>query len=115
MEPKWLMVVGDHNQLPVTVTSQGAERHGLNKSLHERLMFDCNRPYTMLNEQYRMKLEISRFPSAVFYENNIADGPNVKRYEHSTAQACFFPPYYSLVHPHVALPAFIQKSSYSHG
>jgi AAA domain len=46
MERKWLMVVGDPNQLPATVMSQGAERHGLNKSLHERLMFDCNRPYS---------------------------------------------------------------------
>lgn len=80
LKPKRIMAVGDPNQLPATVTSPIASRHGLDKSLHERLMFDEKHPYTMLDVQYRMKPEISRFPSLAFYKGQIANGPSVGRY-----------------------------------
>jgi hypothetical protein len=75
--PKRIMIVGDPKQLPATIMSQHAKVHGLAKSLQERLMFDESRPYTMLKVQYRMRPEISRFPSKTFYEGGISDGSNV--------------------------------------
>lgn len=72
------MAAGDPNQLPATVTSQTSARHGLDKSLHERLMFDEKHPYTMLDVQYRMKPDISQFPSLAFYKGQITNGPNIR-------------------------------------
>lgn len=46
--PERLLAVGDPKQLPATVFSQRAEKYGLGKSLHERLMYDCNSKYTMV-------------------------------------------------------------------
>jgi hypothetical protein len=89
--PKHIMIVGDPKQLPATVMSQHAKARGLAKSLQERLMLDENRPYTMLNVQYRMRPEISRFPSKMFYEGGISDGSNV------TNPSYHVPAYRSLV------------------
>ena len=58
--PKRLLAVGDPRQLPATVLSQRAVRLGLSKSLHERLMYDCDKDYVMLTVQYRMKPAISQ-------------------------------------------------------
>ena len=73
--PERIMIVGDPKQLPATILSQQAR--DLSKSLQERLMFDERRPYTMLDVQYRMKPEISKFPSATFYDGRLSNGPNV--------------------------------------
>lgn len=75
LRPERIMIVGDPKQLPATILSQHAR--ALSKSLQERLMFDERRPYTMLNVQYRMKPEISKFPSTTFYDGRLSDGPNV--------------------------------------
>ena len=77
LRPRRLFAVGDHMQLPATVLSQQAGRLGLDKSLHERLIWDCNHKHIMLDTQYRMRPEISRFPSANFYGGKIANGDNV--------------------------------------
>jgi superfamily I DNA and/or RNA helicase len=77
--PKRLLAVGDPKQLPATVTSRLAERLGLSKSLHERLMYDCEYRHIMLDTQYRMKPELSLFPSKQFYDARLRDGPNVVR------------------------------------
>eukprot|EP00980_Cylindrotheca_fusiformis_P011077 scaffold2551_cov113-Cylindrotheca_fusiformis.AAC.16 len=77
--PQRLLAVGDPKQLPATVMSQIAADRGLGKSLHERLMYDAAYPHIMLDVQYRMKPEISHFPSKHFYSGKLADGPNVVR------------------------------------
>jgi hypothetical protein len=77
--PQRLLAVGDPKQLPATVMSPIAADRGLDKSLHERLMYDSAYPHIMLDVQYRMKPEISQFPSKQFYSGNVLDGPNVVR------------------------------------
>lgn len=79
LSPNRLLVVGDPMQLPATVLSRSAERLGLGKSLHERLMYDLGCDHIMLDVQYRMRPEISQFPSARFYQGKIANGVNVTR------------------------------------
>jgi superfamily I DNA and/or RNA helicase len=77
LRPKRLLAVGDPLQLPATVLSRRAMDLGLAKSLHERLMHECEFDYVMLNVQYRMSCQISAFPSARFYKSQIGNGPNV--------------------------------------
>jgi len=68
-----LILVGDHRQLPPTVTSQRAEEGGLDISLFERLLSN-GLPAHMLTTQYRMHPTIREFPSSRFYENRLEDG-----------------------------------------
>jgi len=68
-----LILVGDHRQLPPTVTSQRAEEGGLEISLFERLLSN-GLPAHMLTTQYRMHPTIREFPSSRFYENRLEDG-----------------------------------------
>lgn len=75
--PERLLAVGDPKQLPATVLSRTAGERGLDKSLHERLMYDSGYPHIMLDTQYRMKPELSRFPSKYFYGGRVLDGSNV--------------------------------------
>jgi len=77
--PERLLAVGDPKQLPATVLSQVAEDRGMSRSLHERLMFDCDHKFTMLDVQYRMRPALSQFPSATFYNARLVNGPNVIR------------------------------------
>lgn len=53
LRPSRLLAVGDPMQLPATVFSQHAKSMGLDKSMHHRLMYECNCPYIMLDTQYR--------------------------------------------------------------
>ena len=81
LEPKKLLAVGDHKQLPATVRSQIALSRGLDKSLHERLTSRSYRhPCLMLNKQYRMRKEISSFSSNQFYGGKLKNSAQVKRY-----------------------------------
>jgi hypothetical protein len=50
---KRLVLVGDPRQLPATILSRVAERHGLGRSLFERLE-RAEHEVVMLTEQYRM-------------------------------------------------------------
>lgn len=68
-----LILVGDHRQLPPTVTSQRAEEGGLDISLFERLLSN-GLPAHMLTTQYRMHPTIREFPSSRFYDNRLEDG-----------------------------------------
>lgn len=77
LRPTRLLAVGDPLQLPATVLSRRAIDLGLTKSLHERLMYECDFEHVMLNVQYRMSCQISSFPSARFYDSKIGNGPNV--------------------------------------
>jgi hypothetical protein len=79
LNPRRLLVVGDPMQLPATVLSRLAGRLGLTQSLHERLMYELNWDHIMLDVQYRMMPEISKFPSARFYGSKIVNGENVIR------------------------------------
>jgi len=51
--PKRLLIVGDPLQLPAIIFSNQAKLWGLEKSMHHRLMYECNHPHTMLDLQYR--------------------------------------------------------------
>jgi hypothetical protein len=82
LRPARLLAVGDPMQLPATVLSQKAIDLGLAKSLHERLMYDCQADHIMLNVQYRMSCQISAFPSEHFYNNKIGNGPNVTSHQY---------------------------------
>ena len=77
LRPTRLLAVGDPLQLPATVLSRRAVDLGLTKSLHERLMYECDFEHVMLNVQYRMSCQISSFPSARFYDSKIGNGINV--------------------------------------
>jgi hypothetical protein len=79
LRPRRLLAVGDPMQLPAMVASPYATKCGLSRSLHERLTEDLNHSQTMLNIQYRMKPEISLFPSKQFYNGKVTNGNNVKQ------------------------------------
>ena len=87
-------LIGDHKQLPPVIKSQEAQSNGLGISLFERLAEEggmCRPslspisissvltaltviPSVMLDIQYRMHPDISRFPSAEFYNFSLSDG-----------------------------------------
>ena len=77
--PRRLLAVGDPKQLPASVSSPLCQKLGLDKSLQERLMYDRNYPYIVLDVQYRMKPTICQFPSNQFYSGKVSNGPNVRR------------------------------------
>lgn len=76
--PRRMLAVGDPKQLPATVVSKMGAGFGLDKSLHERLMYECDKDHIMLDIQYRMRPEISMFPSKTFYDGKILNGANVR-------------------------------------
>jgi hypothetical protein len=83
LQPKRIMAVGDPKQLPATVLSRKAMQLGLDKSLHERLMYDCGYEHIMLDVQYRMNPMISSFPSFQFYGSKLTNGANVARNDYA--------------------------------
>lgn len=83
--PERLLAVGDPKQLPATVLSRKAEDLGMSRSLHERLMYDCQHKHIMLDVQYRMRPAVSQFPSRRFYNAQLTDGPNVLRRDYCGA------------------------------
>ena len=56
-EPKKIILVGDHMQLPATVMSENANKTKYSRSLFERFL-ECGIPNFMLNIQYRMEASI---------------------------------------------------------
>lgn len=84
LNPDRMLAVGDPLQLPAMVMSKHAMKMGLNKSLHERLMFDCAKEHIMLDVQYRMRPEISSFPSRHFYGGKLFNGDNVESLKYNS-------------------------------
>ncbi|PJF19418.1 hypothetical protein PSACC_00811 [Paramicrosporidium saccamoebae] len=85
---KLLLIILDPNQLPPTVISQMAGVFSYEQSLFVRLQKQCPESVLLLDTQYRMHPEISRFPNSYFYQGHLVDGPSMesvnKRPWHST-------------------------------
>lgn len=76
---KQLILIGDHQQLRPTISTYHMGKHyGLDVSLFERLIKN-NFPYTRLEEQHRMRPEIAKIMSKVFY-NGLRNHPSVTQY-----------------------------------
>ena len=83
--PRRCLLVGDPAQLPATMASEVARRAGHDVSLMQRLLniahgekLAVGAPglrewYTLLDTQYRMHPDISKFPSAQFYRGSVRD------------------------------------------
>ncbi|KAG6830019.1 hypothetical protein H0H92_002547 [Tricholoma furcatifolium] len=71
------VMVGDPQQLPPTVMSTEACRFNYNRSLFVRLQKHRPEAVHLLSIQYRMHPEISRLPSAIFYQGRLLDGPDM--------------------------------------
>ncbi|KAK9478537.1 SEN1 N terminal-domain-containing protein, partial [Lipomyces japonicus] len=67
-------MVGDPNQLPPTVLSQTASRFQYEQSLFVRMQTNFPSSVHLLSIQYRMHPDISKFPSAQFYDSRLIDG-----------------------------------------
>jgi len=78
MKPKKILIIGDTKQLPATVISKRADQLKFSRSLMWRLLEECNQPYEILTEQYRMVPEISRWPSNQYYGGRLVDAEIVK-------------------------------------
>jgi senataxin len=68
------ILVGDPEQLPPTVLSRSAQSFGYEQSLFVRMQKNHPKNIHLLDTQYRMHPEISRFPSAQFYNSRLVDG-----------------------------------------
>ncbi|KUJ23532.1 uncharacterized protein LY89DRAFT_680273 [Mollisia scopiformis] len=68
------ILVGDPEQLPPTVLSRSAQSFGYEQSLFVRMQKNHPNNIHLLDTQYRMHPEISRFPSAQFYNSRLVDG-----------------------------------------
>ncbi|KAI8324439.1 P-loop containing nucleoside triphosphate hydrolase protein, partial [Martensiomyces pterosporus] len=73
------ILVGDPNQLPPTVLSQAAAQHMYNQSMFVRIQKSSPESVNLLSIQYRMHPEISVFPSRLFYESRLKDGPEMAK------------------------------------
>ncbi|KAJ9253446.1 hypothetical protein DTO207G8_4179 [Paecilomyces variotii] len=73
------ILVGDPKQLPPTVLSKEASRFQYEQSLFVRMQANHPRDVHLLDTQYRMHPDISRFPSAAFYDGKLQDGPNMAK------------------------------------
>ncbi len=80
LNPKRVVLVGDHKQLPATIFSDNKENTLFERSLFERLHSAGIKIYT-LKVQYRMHSIIRAFPSLHFYENKLEDHKSVSERE----------------------------------
>ena len=71
------ILVGDPKQLPPTVLSREAARFQYEQSLFVRMQANHPNDVHLLDTQYRMHPEISRFPSNTFYDGRLLDGPSM--------------------------------------
>lgn len=71
---KRCIMVGDPNQLPPTVLSQKAASFRYEESLFVRMQRNNPESVYLLDVQYRMHPDISKFPSAEFYKSRLTDG-----------------------------------------
>ncbi|RUP51367.1 P-loop containing nucleoside triphosphate hydrolase protein [Jimgerdemannia flammicorona] len=68
-----LVLAGDHKQLPATVISPFAKKCLYGRSLFERLQLVQYTSSFLLDTQYRMRPEISKFPTKMFYGSQLKD------------------------------------------
>lgn len=73
------ILVGDPKQLPPTVLSKVASKFQYEQSLFVRMQANHPRDVHLLDTQYRMHPEISRFPSSAFYDGRLQDGPDMAK------------------------------------
>ncbi|KAJ5889349.1 Zinc finger CCHC-type [Penicillium tannophilum] len=73
------VLVGDPKQLPPTVLSRMASKFMYEQSLFVRMQKNHPRDVHLLDTQYRMHPDISRFPSATFYDGKLQDGPSMAK------------------------------------
>ena len=66
-------LVGDHRQLPPTISNVDVDVEGLGTSLFERLSSHGVEPF-MLDVQYRMHPAIAAFPSVASYNGKLRSG-----------------------------------------
>ncbi|KAK8139529.1 hypothetical protein PG984_000652 [Apiospora sp. TS-2023a] len=76
------ILVGDPKQLPPTVLNQRAARFGYDQSLFVRMQRNHESYVHLLDTQYRMHPEISRFPAQEFYEGKLLNGGDMARLRH---------------------------------
>lgn len=101
MNPKKCLLIGDIQQLPATVTSQDAEKLKFGRSMMERLIENCGQPFSMLKTQYRMRPEISSWPSQKYYQNLLENDSSVCQVEYSLKEVGNEMPFlapYSFIH-----------------
>ncbi|KXG36929.1 uncharacterized protein LOC8074437 [Sorghum bicolor] len=86
--------IGDEYQLPALVKSKISDSANFGRSVFERLSLLGHEKH-LLNVQYRMHPEISKFPVATFYDGKISNGPNVtsKSYDRMFLASKIFGPY----------------------
>lgn len=75
---KRLIMIGDPNQLPATVFSRIGEGKKYGQSLFSRLQ-SAGYPVHMLDTQYRMHPQISKFISTAFYESKLLDYEKISK------------------------------------
>jgi len=75
--PSRCLFVGDPKQLCATVSSPTAKARRFDRSLMTRLIEDCGHSYELLDTQYRMHPEISRFPRRQYYGDRLKDSLSV--------------------------------------
>lgn len=71
------ILVGDPQQLPATIFSVSGRTTKYDRSLFQRLE-EAGHEVHLLDTQYRMHPQISKFPRNIFYGGYLKDGPNVK-------------------------------------
>jgi len=101
MNPKKCLLIGDIQQLPATVISQDAEKLRFGRSLMERLIECCNQPSSMLKVQYRMRPEISSWPSQKYYQSQLENDLSVSHPEYALNEVGSEMPFlapYSFIH-----------------
>lgn len=70
LKSRRVILAGDHCQLPPTIKSIAAARQGLDVTLFEKAIRH-NQADVMLEEQYRMNVDIMNFSSRYFYKDRL--------------------------------------------
>lgn len=73
-----VIFAGDHFQLPPTIKSAEAAKHGLSKTLFEKGILRHPHQASMLKVQYRMHQHIMEFSSRYFYKDELVAHESVK-------------------------------------
>jgi senataxin len=71
------ILVGDPQQLPATIFSMSGRTTKYDRSLFQRLE-EAGHEVHLLDTQYRMHPQISKFPRNIFYGGYLKDGANVR-------------------------------------